>query len=149
MISAFEIENVGEYGHVSLTTGKFFSTPMTQNWNVLILARLNFDQQMYPWKKSSSEWSWYLAMLPADVVKVAVYIKRGSHPKSLILNVQLSITKFSSLPHGVRISTLIYGATFILLMKIILVSPSLEYDAGFVAQMIGLSGLSFTRAEYH
>lgn len=50
---------------------------MTQNWNILIIAWLNFDQQMHPWKKSFSECFWYLAMLPADVVNVAVYIKRG------------------------------------------------------------------------
>ena len=66
----------------------------------------------------------HLATLSADVVNavMTVYINRGSRPKSLLLNVQCSVTKLSSLLHDIRTSTLIYGATFILLIKIILIS---------------------------
>lgn len=39
-----------------------------------------------------------------------------------VVNVQSSVTKLSSLPYEVRTSTLIYGATFILLMQTILIS---------------------------
>lgn len=66
----------------------------------------------------------HLATLSADAVNavMTVYINRGSCPKSFLLNVQCSVTELSSLPHEVRTSTLIYGATFILLMKTILIS---------------------------
>lgn len=66
----------------------------------------------------------HLATLSADGVNAVTtgYINGGSRPKSLLLGVQRGVTKLSSLPHDVRTSTLIYGATFILLMKIILAS---------------------------
>jgi len=66
----------------------------------------------------------HLAMLSADVVNtvMAVYLNRGSHPRSLLLDDQRSVTELGSLPHDVRTSTLIYGATFSLLVKITLIS---------------------------
>lgn len=51
-----------------------------------------------------------------------LYVNRGSCPESLLLKVQCSATKLTSLPDNIGASAVMFEATFILLMKLVLLS---------------------------
>lgn len=86
---AFEIGDVGKYGHIcSVYHWKTFQYPNAQSWNVVIFSGTYLDQQMVLWNTSPSECLWCLAMHSAAVVSAAMAasVNRGSHPKSVLLH---------------------------------------------------------------
>lgn len=93
------------------TIGKLFSTPRRKAGMLSFFSGTCLDQQIVLWNKSSSEFLWYPARLSAVNAAMTVYINRGSHPKSVLLDVQRGVPKLCSLHVNVSSATGICSAS--------------------------------------
>lgn len=93
------------------TIGKLFSTPRRKAGMLSFFSGTCLDQQTVLWNKSSSEFLWYPARLWAVNAAMTVYINRGSHPKSVLLDVQRGVPKLCSLHVNMSSATGICSAS--------------------------------------